>query len=104
VFNADRTIHEGVELGFQTDLLQGLWVDQGGSEYDALTLTGVYNWSNFHFDDDAQFGNARLPGVPEHAACFMLAYRHPAGFSVGPTLQTVSRYNTIFDNIGGVLF
>ncbi|GAO77072.1 MULTISPECIES: TonB-dependent receptor domain-containing protein [unclassified Sphingopyxis] len=54
-FNADRTLHQGVEAGL--DLAPTNW----------LRLRQVYTYSDFRFRDDAQFGDNRLPVVPKHA-------------------------------------
>jgi iron complex outermembrane receptor protein len=54
-FNADRTLHQGVEAGL--DLAPTGW----------LRLRQVYTYSDFRFRDDAQFGDNRLPVVPKHA-------------------------------------
>lgn len=53
-FNANRTRHQGVEVGL--DLTPAPWA----------TLRQVYQYSDFRFRDDAQFGNNRLPVVPRH--------------------------------------
>jgi len=53
-FNAGRTRHQGVELGLDLDL--AAWA----------RLRQVYMWSDFRFRGDAQFGDNRLPVVPEH--------------------------------------
>ncbi|WP_375195807.1 TonB-dependent receptor family protein [Sphingobium sp.] len=53
-FNADRTRHQGVETGLDLNLTR--WA----------TLRQVYQYSDFRFRDDAQFGNNRLPVVPRH--------------------------------------
>jgi len=54
-FNADRTLHQGLEAG--------LTVDAG----DWLRLRQTWLYSDFRFQDDAVFGNNRLPVVPRHA-------------------------------------
>jgi len=54
-FNADRTIHQGIEAELSLQLAP--W----------LRLRQVYQYSDFRFDGDAQFGDNRLPVVPEHA-------------------------------------
>lgn len=53
-FNADRTRHQGIEAGL--DLTITPWV----------TLRQVYQYSDFRFRDDVQFGNNGLPVVPRH--------------------------------------
>lgn len=54
-FNADRTLHQGVELGL--DIEPTPW----------LRLRQVYTYSNFRFRNDVQFGDNRLPVVPRQA-------------------------------------
>ncbi len=53
-FNADRTRHQGIEAGL--DLTLTPWA----------TLRQVYQYSDFRFRDDIQFGNNRLPVIPRH--------------------------------------
>ncbi|HEX7741831.1 MAG TPA: TonB-dependent receptor, partial [Sphingobium sp.] len=53
-FNADRTRHQGIEAGL--DLTFTPWA----------TLRQVYQYSDFRFRGDAQFGDNRLPVVPRH--------------------------------------
>ncbi|MEC3910274.1 TonB-dependent receptor [Sphingobium sp. CR2-8] len=53
-FNADRTRHQGIEAGL--DLTLAPWA----------MLRQVYQYSDFRFRDDRQFGDNRLPVVPRH--------------------------------------
>jgi iron complex outermembrane receptor protein len=53
-FNADRTLHQGIEAGL--DIAATAW----------LRLRQVYTYSDFRFRGDAQFGDNRLPVVPRH--------------------------------------
>ena len=53
-FNADRTQHQGIETGL--DLTLTPWA----------SLRQVYQYSDFRFRGDVQFGNNRLPVVPRH--------------------------------------
>lgn len=53
-FNAGKTRHEGIEAGLS-------W-----APVDGLRLRQVWQWSNFRFRNDAQFGDNRLPVVPRH--------------------------------------
>lgn len=53
-FNADRTLHQGIEAGL--DLTLAPWA----------MLRQVYQYSDFRFQDDVQFGDNRLPVVPRH--------------------------------------
>ncbi len=53
-FNADRTRHSGIEAAFT--LKPVAW----------LRLRQIWQYSDFHFVNDRQFGNNRLPVVPMH--------------------------------------
>ena len=53
-FNAGRTRHQGVEVGFSIEPAE--W----------LRLRQVYQYSDFRFRDDAQYGRNRLPVAPRH--------------------------------------
>nr|WP_247712191.1 TonB-dependent receptor [Qipengyuania qiaonensis] len=53
-FNADETLHQGVEAALALNFTE--W----------LKLRQVYQYSDFRFRDDAQYGDNRLPVVPEH--------------------------------------
>ena len=53
-FNAGRTRHQGIEAAL--DLTIALWA----------TLRQVYQYNDFRFRNDAQFGDNRLPVVPRH--------------------------------------
>jgi iron complex outermembrane receptor protein len=54
-FNAqDGTMHQGIEAGLDWEIVDG------------LRLRQTYMWSDFRFTDDRQYGDNRLPIVPEH--------------------------------------
>jgi len=53
-FNGGRTRHQGIEAGLDLDLTP--WA----------RLRQVYQYSDFRFRGDAQFGDNRLPVVPRH--------------------------------------
>lgn len=53
-FNADATVHQGIEAGVDLDL--GSW----------LRLRQVYQLNDFRFRNDRQFGDNRLPVIPKH--------------------------------------
>ncbi|OYW47042.1 MAG: ligand-gated channel protein [Sphingomonadales bacterium 32-68-7] len=53
-FNAERTLHQGIEAGLSVELA------------DWLRLRQIWQYSDFRFEDDRQFGDNRLPVVPEH--------------------------------------
>lgn len=53
-FNADRTLHQGIEAGL------------GLEPADWLRLRQIWQYSDFRFRNDAEFRNNRLPAVPRH--------------------------------------
>lgn len=69
-FNADRTRHQGIEAGLDLPLTR--WA----------LLRQVYQYSDFTFRGDKQFGNNRLPVIPEHV------YRAELQLSAGPIRLT----------------
>lgn len=52
--NADKTVHNGIELGLNAEF--------------SPVLRGrlAYTWQDFHFDNDATRGDNQLAGAPEH--------------------------------------
>ncbi|MHA3771528.1 TonB-dependent receptor family protein [Verrucomicrobiota bacterium sgz303538] len=109
--NAGRTIHQGVEAALDVDLFRGIFargeavaltpadgkkevVQETEVKRDRIFLRQVYLWNDFHFDGDRQFGNNRLPGIPEHYYRAELMYEHPCGFYAGPNVEWVpKKYN-----------
>lgn len=85
--NADKTIHQGVELGVGAAIWQGLFERDGAP--DKLWLNLAYTFSDFRFDNDAQFGNNELPGAPRHYLRAELLYKHPSGVFAGPNVEWV---------------
>ncbi len=53
-FNADKTTHAGIEAGLVLNFA------------DWLSLRQVYQYSDFKFEGDAQYGDNALPVIPEH--------------------------------------
>jgi iron complex outermembrane receptor protein len=87
--NADRTLHEGVELGLDYRVRYLSWRTS-------------YLWNNFRFRGDPTYGDNRLPGIPRHILRSELLLEPGQGWYVGPTVEWVpSRYpidmaNTFF--------
>ena len=74
-FNADKTIHQGVEAALDWRFAPG-W-----------RLRQTYTWSDFRFKGDVQYGDNRLPIVPQHFYRAELHYDHPAGWFVAPSVE-----------------
>lgn len=82
-FNAGDTVHQGVEGGLDWRLVHG--------SSGRLTLRQTWTWSDFVFDSDADYGDNRLPIIPEHAYRAELKYEHPAGWFIAPSIEWVPR-------------
>ena len=82
--NADRTIHQGLELAASRAVAHDL-IAAG----DSLTLRGAYTFSDFRFDEDRTYGRNQLPGAPRHLLRAEARYRHPGGAWIAPTLEYV---------------
>ena len=87
VTNADRTMHQGIELGFGAAVLKSLVTT--GANPDRVWLNVAYTYSDFRFQNDAQFGNNELPGAPRHFIRAELLYKNPNGFFFGPNIELV---------------
>jgi len=82
--NADDSIHWGLESTLQWDISQSLLTST-----DQLSLITSYQYNQFKLDDDPEFGNNKIPGVPEHYLQSRLEYKHPSGWSVSPNIEWV---------------
>ena len=78
----DTTIHQGIELGIGATLFENLFTENG----DTLTFSGIYNYSDFYFDDGVYDGK-QLAGVPKHYITADLSYTHPGGLSLGINIE-----------------
>jgi iron complex outermembrane receptor protein len=74
--NADRTRHQGVELGVTVGLA---W----------LNARIAYLWNDFRFRDDVAYGDNRLPGIPPQVLNGEFLFEPLAGWYVGPTVEWV---------------
>jgi iron complex outermembrane recepter protein len=87
VVNADRTVHQGLEIGFGVTVLKRIVAH--GDRPDRLWLNLAYTLNDFYFDGDARFGDNVLPGAPRHFLRSELLYKHPHGIFFGPNVEWV---------------
>ena len=87
VGNADKTIHQGVELGFGAAVLRSLFA--GGTKPDEVWLNTAYTFNDFRYDGDVRWGDNELPGAPRHYVRAELLYKHPTGIYFGPNVEWV---------------
>lgn len=83
-FNAQDTIHQGLETAFGWTLWKDLF-----AAGDALKLRDVYTYSDFRFNGDRQFGDNRLAGAPVHHYRAELRYEGAGGYYIAPSLERV---------------
>ncbi|MDG2520795.1 TonB-dependent receptor [Caulobacter segnis] len=74
-FNADETVHQGIEAALD-------W--QATSR---IRLRQTWTWSDFRFKGDVQYGDNRLPIVPEHFYRAELRYQDPRGWFLAPSVE-----------------
>lgn len=73
--NADRTIHQGLELSV-TAPLAPRWA-----------LRSQYLFNDFRFDHDVVYGNRRLAGIPKHLLRAELQWKASPQLTVAPSLE-----------------
>lgn len=73
--NADRTLHQGLELAL-TAPLAPQW-----------TLRSQYLFNDFRFDHDTVYGNRRLAGIPRHLLRAELQWKATPQLTVAPSLE-----------------
>ncbi|WP_432261784.1 TonB-dependent receptor family protein [Cupriavidus sp. TMH.W2] len=83
-FNANKTILQGVELGASADVLRDV-IGKG----DKITVSQLWNYSDFRFDNDPVYGNNRIAGVPKHVMRTTLAYSRGSRLRVAGTIDWV---------------
>jgi iron complex outermembrane recepter protein len=84
--NAKDTIHQGVELLGEADLLGAAWND---NPENRLLLSGVWTYGDFKFDNDPVYGNNTLAGLPAHVIHGELIWKNRLGYYAGSTVDWV---------------
>lgn len=74
-FNADETVHQGVEFALDWEIATD-WV-----------LRQSYTYSDFFFDGDPIYGDNQIPVAPEHQYRATLRYTNPAGWFLAPSVE-----------------
>jgi iron complex outermembrane receptor protein len=88
--NVPHATTQGVEAGLETELLNGIVVKENKQHAaDRLTLRQNYTLTDMKLNDDPDFGNKRVAGVPIHDYQVQLMYESPTGFYAGPNLHWV---------------
>jgi iron complex outermembrane recepter protein len=74
-FNADQTVHQGIEAGLDWRFAPG-W-----------RLRQTYTLSDFFFEGDVVYRDNELPLVPPHLYRAELRHDHPSGWFVAPSVE-----------------
>ncbi|HEX7884699.1 MAG TPA: TonB-dependent receptor [Phenylobacterium sp.] len=74
-FNADRTVHQGVEAALDWQVSR------------RVRLRQSWTYSDFRFRDDVRYGDNRLPIVPKHFYRAEARYDDPRGWFVAPSVE-----------------
>jgi iron complex outermembrane recepter protein len=85
--NADDTIHYGIELSAELDLLGNNWNEP--TPQDRLVLRTAYTYGSFKFDGDPTYGNNKIAGLPPHLIRGELLWENDQGYYAGPTFEWV---------------
>ncbi|MBT5469439.1 MAG: TonB-dependent receptor [Nitrospina sp.] len=96
-FNADSTVHQGVELGVGLQLGENLLM-----EGDRLKMWNAYTYSNFYFEDDVNFDDNEIPGQPNHFYNAELRYEHKDNWFIALNMLAASKADTDFNNTSKV--
>ncbi|MGH1349190.1 MAG: TonB-dependent receptor family protein [Methyloligellaceae bacterium] len=92
-FNADKTIHQGLELGLDVKLGNNLF-----SHGDSLKWKNAYTYSDYFFVNDAQYGDNRIPGQPRHFYRTELRYDHNDKWHVAINWEYAGEADVDFTN------
>src|SRR3546814_19984588 len=85
-FKAGHTLPRGSGFGGSVRLADDLSGPQSG---DSVTLSQLWNWSDFRFDGDAQYGDNRIPGIQQNVLRTVIRYARADGVYVAPALDWV---------------
>jgi len=92
-FNAQDTVHQGIEIGLDIDVASNVF-----SEGDGLRWRNAYTFSDFFFDGDNQFGNNTIAGQPQHFFQTELRYDHADGWFTALDWEAASDADVDFAN------
>nr|WP_245399815.1 TonB-dependent receptor [Atopomonas sediminilitoris] len=79
--NADRTLHQGIELG-------------GALAFGQFVARGQYLYNDFRFDNDTTYGNNPLAGIPSQFLKGELLWQQ-GGWYMGPTAEWVPTHYSV---------
>ncbi len=84
--NARDTIHQGLELAAELDLLATSW-NIASPPARRLVLRAAWTYGDFRFDADPLYANNTLAGLPPHLIRGELTWETASHFYAGPTFE-----------------
>lgn len=85
--NAKRTIHQGLELGFDSQFLSKILSQNLQNSGHKIKFRTAYTLNDFRFVDDKTYGNNRIPGAPLHYIRSEIKYENSRGFFISPNVE-----------------
>ncbi len=82
--NAEHTIHQGLEVGGEYDLLGTPWEEAPDHR---LVFRAAWTYGDFRFDGDDTYGDNHIAGIPPHLIRGELVWENAAGYYAGPTFE-----------------
>ena len=92
-FNAEETIHQGVELGAALRIFENIV-----ASCDTVVWRHAYTFSDYYFTNDSQYQDNRIPGQPRSFYQTELRYEHGAGWFTGIDWELASAADVDFTN------
>ncbi|PIR39824.1 MAG: hypothetical protein COV35_00565 [Alphaproteobacteria bacterium CG11_big_fil_rev_8_21_14_0_20_39_49] len=92
-FNAEDTVHQGLELGLTVKLVDSIF-----TKGDNLQWKNSYTYSDYRFDGDRQYGDNDIPGQPKHFYQTEIRYDHAYNWHVAVDWELSSKADVDFSN------
>jgi iron complex outermembrane receptor protein len=84
--NSKKTIHQGVELSFDSDILSNVFFKDMANK---IVLRNSYTFNDFRFNNDRIYGNNKIPGAPQHYIRLEIKYENLVGLYFVPNFEIV---------------
>lgn len=89
--NAKKTIHQGLELAFDSSYFSKILSQNSQNSGDKIKIKTAYSFNDFRFVDDLNYRNNQIPGAPIHYLRSEIKYENSLGFFIAPNLEISPR-------------
>lgn len=86
------TIHRGIEVGFNADIVTDVFATK-----DKFGFTANYTFSDFYFKE-GDYKNNQIAGIPKHYLLTGIDYEHPFGIKVDFNIESLPEQTPIAHN------